>query len=145
MTMSWHTMLDFEPPLIGCVVSNGDYSFKALVKSKECVIAIPTFDIAELVVKIGNTSGSSIDKFTEFGLTALPALTIKAPLISECYVNLECRVIDTTLVNKYIFFILEVTKAWINPACKQPLTLHHKGKGVFMVAGKTIKLKSKMK
>ena len=52
---------------------------------------------------------------------------------------------DTRLVNRYSFFVLEVIKAWIDPAIKVPRTLHHRGRGVFMVAGRTIKLPSKMK
>jgi hypothetical protein len=43
------------------------------------------------------------------------------------------------------FFILEVLKAWINPAMKDPRTIHHRGRGAFMVAGETIRLPSKMK
>jgi len=66
-------------------------------------------------------------------------------LIDECYANLECRVIDTRLVNRYDFFVLEVLKAWIDPACKDPRTLHHRGRGIFMMAGETIKLPSKMR
>jgi flavin reductase (DIM6/NTAB) family NADH-FMN oxidoreductase RutF len=42
MTMSWHTMMEFEPPLIGCVISGSHYSFEMLMATKECVIAIPT-------------------------------------------------------------------------------------------------------
>ena len=38
MTMSWHMMVEFEPPLVACVVSNADYSFAALRATKECVI-----------------------------------------------------------------------------------------------------------
>ena len=53
--------------------------------------------------------------------------------------------VDTRLLNRYNFVVLEVLKAWIDPACKEPRTLHHRGKGVFMVAGETIKLPSKMK
>jgi hypothetical protein len=49
------------------------------------------------------------------------------------------------MVAKYCFFILEVLKAWIDPSRKHPRTIHHLGKGAFMVAGKTIKLPSKMK
>jgi flavin reductase (DIM6/NTAB) family NADH-FMN oxidoreductase RutF len=146
MTMSWHTMLDFEPPLIGCVVSNRDYSFDALRKTKECVIAIPTVEIAAKVVKVGNSSGGTgMNKFEKFGLTPLAASGVKAPLIKECYANLECKIVDTAMVNKYNFFVLEVKKAWIDPARKDPRTIHHKGNGVFMVAGRTIKLPSKMK
>ena len=46
MTMSWHMMVDFEPPLVACVVSNRDHSFRALRATKECVIAIPEVDLA---------------------------------------------------------------------------------------------------
>lgn len=145
MTMSWHTMIDFEPPLIGCVVSNGDYTFNMLKGSKECVIAIPTVEFADVAVKVGNTSGRDIDKFKTFGLYTSPATSVKAPLINECYANFECRVTDTSMVNKYNLFILEVVKAWTNPTIKNPRTIHHRGKGYFMVAGETIKLPSKMK
>lgn len=145
MTMSWHTMLDFEPPLIGCVISNMDYTFNTLKKTKECVIAIPTLELARKVVKVGNTSGRNIDKFKTYGLTPIQATSVKAPLVGECYINLECKVVDTTLINKYNFFVLEVLKAWINPEIKNPKTFHHKGNGVFMVAGKTIKIPSSMK
>ena len=145
MTMSWHTMMEFEPPLIGCVVSNGDYSFSALKKNKECVIAIPTVKIAAKVVRVGNTSGENIDKFKTIGLTPLAAVSVKAPLIAECYANLECKVVDTSMVNKYNFFVLQVVKAWIDSAVKDPKTLHHRGNGLFMTAGKTVKLPSKMK
>jgi flavin reductase (DIM6/NTAB) family NADH-FMN oxidoreductase RutF len=145
MTMSWHTMLEFEPPLIGCVISDRDYSFAALKTTKECVIAIPTIEIAVKVVQVGNTSGRTVDKFKKFGLSAIPASLVKAPLVGECYANLECSVVDTSMVKKYGFFVLEVKKAWIDPSQKNPRTIHHKGKGVFMVAGETVKFPSKMK
>jgi flavin reductase (DIM6/NTAB) family NADH-FMN oxidoreductase RutF len=145
MTMSWHTMLEFEPPLVGCVISNRDYTFKILKATRECVIAIPAVDLAGTVVKIGNTSGRDINKFKKYGLTTMPASLVRPPLISECFANLECRVIDTSMVNKYNFFVLEVLRAWINPSVKKPQTIHHLGKGFFMVAGKTIKFPSKMK
>jgi len=57
MTMSWHTMIEFELPLVGCVISNRNYSFGLLKATKECVINIPTVEIAEKVVGCGNTSG----------------------------------------------------------------------------------------
>jgi flavin reductase (DIM6/NTAB) family NADH-FMN oxidoreductase RutF len=145
MTMSWHTMMEFEPPLIGCVISNRNYSFDALKATKECVINIPTVDLAKAVVSCGNASGRKLDKFQAFDLTPRPASPVKSPLIDECYANLECKVVDTRLVNKYNFFILEVLKAWVDPKIKQPETLHHRGQGTFMVAGKTIKLPSRMK
>jgi flavin reductase (DIM6/NTAB) family NADH-FMN oxidoreductase RutF len=145
MTMSWHTMMEFEPPLVGCVISGRNSSFDALKATKECVINIPTQEWAKQVVGIGNCSGRTVDKFTKFGLTPVPAAQVAAPLIEECYASLECRVADTRLVNRYNFFILEVVQAWVDTAIKQPQTLHHRGNGVFVVAGETVKLRSVMK
>jgi len=145
MAMSWHAMLEFEPPLVGCVVSNRDFSFAALKATRECVINIPTVKLANVVVRCGNTSGRSGDKFAASGLTPVPASSVAPPLIAECYANLECRVVDTRLVPKYCFFVLEVVKAWIDPRVRAPRTLHHRGRGEFMVAGRTIRLASKAK
>jgi flavin reductase (DIM6/NTAB) family NADH-FMN oxidoreductase RutF len=145
MTMSWHTMLEFEPPLVGCVVSENDFSFAALIATRQCALNIPTVELAAQVVGCGNTSGAQVDKFTRFGLTQAPASLIAAPLISEFYANLECRVVDMRLKNRYNFFVLEVVKAWIAPSVKAPRTLHHRGYGLFMVAGETLKLTSRMR
>jgi len=145
MTMSWHTMMEFEPPLIGCVVSNRNFTFDILKATKECVINIPTVELAEQVVSCGNTTGRDVDKFNSFHLTPAPASQVQAPLIEECYANLECRVVDAKMVSKYNLFVLEVMKAWIDPSRKRPRTIHHMGRGVFMIAGKTMKLRSAAK
>ena len=145
MTMSWHTMIDFEPPIVGCVISNRNYTFNILKATKECVINIPTMELTEKAVGCGNTSGRKVDKFKAFHLTPAAASYVGAPLIEECYANLECIVVDTRMTTQYNFFILKVLKAWIDPSRKDPRTIHHLGRGVFMVAGETIKLPSKMK
>jgi flavin reductase (DIM6/NTAB) family NADH-FMN oxidoreductase RutF len=144
MTMSWHMMVDFEPPLVACVVSNRDHSFGALRATKECVIAIPAVELAPVVVEIGNCSGRDVDKFEAFHLTPMKTERAGPPLVAECFANLECKVVDTRLVNRYNLFILEVFKGWIDPAKKNPKTIHHQGFGSFVVDGETIKLKSKM-
>ena len=145
MTMSWHTMIEFEPPLVGCVISDRNYTFGTLKATKECVINIPTVELALEVAGCGNTSGAKTGKFATFGLTPAAAARVKAPLIDEFYANLECRVVDTKMTAKYCLCIVEVVKAWIDPSVKRPRTIHHLGKGAFMVAGRTIQLPSKMK
>jgi flavin reductase (DIM6/NTAB) family NADH-FMN oxidoreductase RutF len=144
MAMSWHMMIDFEPPLLGCVVSDRNYSFQALRATKECVINIPTATLAAAVVGCGNTSGRALDKFATFGLTMRKASRVAPPLIHECFANLECRVVDARLVARYGLFILQVLRAWHDPSVKQPRTLHHRGFGTFMVAGRERHLASKM-
>ena len=142
MPMSWHTMMEFVPPLVGCVISNRNYTFGVLRATGECVINVPTVELAKKLVACGNASGQQTDKFKTFGLTPVAAAIVKAPLIAECYANLECKVVDRTLVDKYNFFVLEVVKAWIDPRRKRPRTIHHQGEGMFMVAGRTLHLSS---
>ncbi|HUL00152.1 MAG TPA: flavin reductase family protein [Nitrospirota bacterium] len=140
MPMSWHMMMEFEPPLVGCVISNRNHTFGILKITKECIISIPTVEIAKKVVACGNTSGRTVDKVKAFGLTPKTATRVGAPLIDECYANLECKVVDTRMVFKYNLFVLEVIKAWINPSLKNPRMIHHIGGGLFKVDGRTIKL-----
>jgi flavin reductase (DIM6/NTAB) family NADH-FMN oxidoreductase RutF len=142
MPMSWHTMLEFEPPWLGCVVSGRNFSFAALRATRQCTINIPGAEMARTVVACGNTSGRRTDKFEAFGLTPLAASQVGVPLIAQCHANLECRVVDTRMVNRYNFFVLEVVAAWIDPSRKEARTLHHRGWGAFMVAGETIRLRS---
>ena len=145
MTMSWHMMVEFEPPLVACVVSDAAYSFAALRTTKECVIAVPALELAPKVVAVGNCSGRDVEKFERFHLTPVPAERVAPPLVTECFANLECKVVDTRLVNKYNLFVLEVLKAWTDPGQKNPKTIHHHGYGKFVVDGKMIKLKSRMR
>jgi flavin reductase (DIM6/NTAB) family NADH-FMN oxidoreductase RutF len=142
MAMSWHVMVEFEPPLVACVVSDANYSFAALRATKECVIAIPALALAPKVVVVGNCSGRRVEKFEVFGLTPVPAERVSPPLIAECFANLECRVADTRLANKFNLFVLEVLKAWFDPTQKNPKTIHHHGHGRFTVDGEMVKLKS---
>jgi flavin reductase (DIM6/NTAB) family NADH-FMN oxidoreductase RutF len=142
MTMSWHMMVEFTPPQIACVVSPANYSFAALRKTRECVIAIPTASMVTKVVQIGNCSGRDIDKFASIGLTAKPARRVSAPLLGECFANIECKVIDTRFVNKYALFILEAVQAWGDPTASRAKALHHRGYGEFAVDGEIIKLRS---
>ena len=124
------------------LTGNQNHTFEVLRATGECVINIPTVELAKKVVACGNASGQSVDKFKTFGLTPVAGEVVKAPLIAECYANLECKVVDRKLVTKYNFFILEVVKAWMDSGRKRPRTLHHHGEGVFVVPGRTIKLPS---
>lgn len=135
MTMGWHMVMGFSPSLVGCYVWSANHSFEMIRKSKECVINIPTEDMAPTVVRIGNSTGAKIDKFAEFGLTPAKATKVTAPLIAECYANFECSLVDSSLIGKYSLFILEVVKGHAPKSPKYPRTIHYRGDGVFMVSG----------
>jgi flavin reductase (DIM6/NTAB) family NADH-FMN oxidoreductase RutF len=140
MTMSWLTPLDFDPPLIGCVIGRQSWTSEIIKKTKELTINIPTVEIAKKAVACGNVSGKKVDKFKKFGLTARPASKIKAPLIDECYLSIECKVVDTGMAKKYDMFVVKGVAAWIRPAKGLPKTIHHIGGPNFLIASRKKKL-----
>ncbi len=138
MTLGWHTVMEFSPSLVGCVISSANHSFEMALRSRECVINLPTTALTDQVVGAGNTSGANIDKFLHFGLTADKGAKVRAPAIRECYANFECKLADAGLVDKYNFFVWEVVNAQAARSPKHPQTLHYMGDGQFMVSGKVI-------
>ncbi len=135
MTLGWQTVMEFTPSLVGCMISGGNHSFELIRRSKECVINLPTADMVDTVVGIGNCSGAAVDKFAEFQLTQAASEQVAAPSIRECVASFECRVVEDALVRKYNFFVFEVVKAWAAPRPKFPTTLHYTGGGVFTASG----------
>lgn len=135
MTMGWHMIMEMQPALVGCYIWDENYSQTLVRGSKECVINLPTSDLLETVIKIGNCHGNEIDKFSEFGLTVSEAEKVGAPLIAECYANFECKLVDSSLIRKYNLFVFEIVKAHVAKSPRYPETVHYRGDGVFMISG----------
>jgi len=142
MTISWHMVVDFTP-VFAMTTGAWNYSFAALMKTKECVLAIPTVDLSEKVVGIGSCSGSDTDKFAKFGLTAVKGKSVDAPLIAECLGNIECRVVD--YVENPGIVILRGVNAWIDPDRKERRAIHANGDGTFAADGGVISHRELMK
>ena len=145
MTMGWYTVMEFTPSLVGCIIASSNHSYNLIKKSRQCVINIPTADMIETIVGIGNSTGGKTDKFKKFRLTPEPASTVDAPLIRECYAHFECHLEDDHLLPGYNFFIFEVKKATAAVYPKYPRTVHYRGEGVFMISGKHIALPEKFR
>lgn len=145
MTLGWHMVLEFSPSLLACCISSANHSFALIRRSKQCVINLPTADLVDTVVGIGNTSGADLDKFAHFGLTGVPATHVAAPLIAECYASFECRLHDGSQIGKHGLFVWEVVKAHVAASPKRPRTLHYRGDGRFMLSGAEISRRSLFK
>ena len=141
MTISWTMVLDFTP-VFAITTGEWNYSCKALRKTRECVISIPTIDLLDRVVGIGTCSGSDTDKFAKFKLTAAPGKIVKAPLIEECLANIECRVAD--FVDKHNIVVLEAVAAHIDPERKETRMVHAVGDGTFIADGRKLDRKQMM-
>lgn len=145
MTMGWHMMMGFSPALVACYIWDANHSFELIRRSRQCVINLPTTDLLNEVIGIGNCSGADMDKFEKFGLTPVAGAKVEAPLIKECYANFECRLHDGSQISKHGLFIWEVVKAHVTTSPKFPETLHYRGEGVFMISGRNISRRSRFK
>jgi flavin reductase (DIM6/NTAB) family NADH-FMN oxidoreductase RutF len=141
MTISWTMVLDFTP-VFAITTGAWNYSFTALRKTGECVIAVPTVDLIDRVVGIGTCSGADTDKFAKFKLTAVSGEVVKAPLIAECLANIECKVAD--IIRKHNIVVLEAVAAHIDADRKEKRMLHAVGDGTFIVDGRRIDRKKMM-
>lgn len=138
MTLGWHCVMEFSPALVGCLISRANHSFDLIRRSRECVLNIPSAEMVDTVVAVGNSTGAEIDKFTRFGLGCEPASDVNPPLLADCFANLECRVSDDALVDSHDFFVLEVVRVHVSPKAGTARTLHYRGGGRFMISGETI-------
>ncbi len=141
MTISWTMVLDFSPRF---AIATGawNHSFRALKRTRECVIAIPGVDLLDTVIGIGTCSGAETDKFATFGLTALPAKVVGAPLVGECLANIECRVVEW--IRRHDLVVLEAVAAHCDPARRERRMLHAVGDGTFIVDGRRLDRRKRM-
>lgn len=133
MTISWTMVLDFSPRF---AITTGawNHSYTALTQTRECVIAVPTIDLLDVVVGVGTCSGADTDKFKTFGLTPVKARHVQAPLIAECLGNIECRVVD--IIERHDIVVLEAVAAHRDDARREKRLIHAVGDGTFTVDGR---------
>ena len=142
MTISWTMVVDFTP-VFAITTGPWNYSFAALQKTKECVMAVPTVDLLDRVVGAGTCSGADTDKFEKFLLTPVKGKHVQAPLIKECLANIECKVVD--IVRKHNIVVLEAVAAYFDPSRKERRTLHAVGDGTFIVDGRKLDRREMMR
>ncbi|HUI91016.1 MAG TPA: flavin reductase family protein [Chitinivibrionales bacterium] len=142
MTISWTMVVDFTP-LFAMTTGSWNYSFSSLSKTRECVIAVPTFDMLDQIVGIGTCSGAEVDKFQKFKLTPVKGKHVQAPLIKECLANIECKVAD--IVAKHGIVVLEGVAAYFDSSRKEKRTVHAVGDGTFIVDGRKVSRRKMMR
>ncbi|MBR4356266.1 MAG: flavin reductase family protein [Elusimicrobiaceae bacterium] len=141
MTISWQMVLDFTPRIAICTGPWND-SFNAIIRSKQCVLCVPTVDMLDKVVGIGTVHSSERDKFKFFRLKKQEPAKVKAPLIADCLAAIECNVID--YVKKYGILVLDGIQLWENPLKKERRVIHANGDGTFFADGDFFNCRKKM-
>ena len=141
MTISWQMVMDFVPHI---AISTGGWneSFETILKTKECCICIPTFDMIEKVVGIGTVHGSECDKFKRFSLRRAKAAKIKAPLITDCIAAIECKLED--YIEPHGILVFRGIQLWENRGKDERRVFHANGDGTFFADGEFRDLREEM-
>lgn len=108
ITIAWAGTVCTNPPMVSISVRPERYSGPILKETGEFVINLTTRELAFATDYCGVKSGRDTDKFRDMGLTPLPGEKVKAPLIGESPVNLECRVRQVMPLGSHDMYLAEV-------------------------------------
>jgi flavin reductase (DIM6/NTAB) family NADH-FMN oxidoreductase RutF len=93
MTVGWCTRANANPPMIACGIGNHHYTPKGITETKTFSVNIPSADLLEKTDYCGLVSGEKTDKSGVFDVFYGTLKT--APMIRECPISLECRLVQT--------------------------------------------------
>lgn len=159
MAAAWNMPLDFDPPKVAIVIDKNTYTRQLIEASGFFAINVPCRAQADMVVKVGSSSGRELlgkaeeDKFKAFDIPTFAASKIAAPLMEGCVAWLECRIIrEQRLQDTYDLFLAEVLAAqaddrvftngrWLFEGHDELRTIHHISGGQFFTAGNAIQVK----
>ena len=112
LPLAWAMPTSHNPPLVAISIAPNRYSHDLIKETKEFVINLPTVEIVKETLACGKTSGKNHDKFSETGLTPMPAKKVKAPIIKECLAHLECKLHSQFKTGDHTIFVGEVVEAY---------------------------------
>ena len=108
ITLAWVSTACLDPPMVACAIRDTRYSHGLIRNSGEFVINIPSEKIVKETDYCGQVSGRDTDKFSACNFTKVKASKVRAPLIGECPINIECKVREIIHLGTHDLFIGEV-------------------------------------
>jgi len=104
-----------DPVVVGIAIAPERYSHALISTQREFVVNLPPAALLPQVMQAGSMSGRDHDKFAEIGLTPLPSIHVKPPLIAECPVNIECKLLWVKTIGDHDLFAGEVLAHHVDP------------------------------
>ncbi len=110
MAMAWHSVLSFDPPLYGALVSPKRFTYGLLKAAGAFVVNFLPWEKADLIARVGRHSGRDVDKFQAFGIEEVPVPDALAPILRDAYAAYECRVVAVHTVGDHDLFVGEIVR-----------------------------------
>jgi len=121
IALSWVTPTSHEPLLFTASVGNGPKGadsyrvcYSLINETKEFGLNLPAANLSESIIKVGTTHSDEVDKFAEAQLTPMESRKISAPLIKECFLNIECKVLEQFITGDHTVFVAEPVVAYMD-------------------------------
>ena len=108
MTASWTGLVCSRPPMTYVSMRPATLSHGILMEKKEFVINLTPVELMETMDWVGRISGRDANKWEQKGLTPIAGTHVKAPLIQECPVNIECSVKQILELGSHFMFLAEI-------------------------------------
>ncbi len=124
-TIAWISILSSKPPTLGISVGTKGFTGEEILKNKEFTVNIATAEIMTETDFCGITSGKDIDKFEKTGLQKLPSSVVSAPIIKQCPLNLECKLVESKIIGTSNHFVGEIVETHIDT--NKIKDIHHWG------------------
>ncbi len=126
ITLAWVSTACYNPPMAALAIRDTRYSHDLIKNSGEFVINIPTEKLVKETDYCGQVSGRDVDKFASCSLTKLEASQVKAPLIKECPINIECTLRQIVHLGTHDLFLGEVVAVHVDEEILEKDTISFK-------------------
>lgn len=117
MSLGYVGFCSWEPPVLSIGLNTARYSRRVILETREFVVALPGPEQLEALDYCGFVSGADTDKFARAGLTPVDGALVAAPLIAECPVNLECKLLQVLPLGSHEAFLARVVAAHVDEDC----------------------------
>lgn len=107
-TVAWTGTVCSDPPMVSISVRPERYSYHMIEETGEFVINLTTENLAYATDYCGVKSGRDVDKWKEMKLTQIMGDHVKAAMVKESPVNLECRVTQKLELGTHHMFLAKV-------------------------------------
>ncbi len=114
ITIAWAGTICSNPPMVSISVRPERHSYQMIKETGEFVINLTTKDLVYATDYCGVKSGRDVDKFKDMNLTPIQGDKVKAPLIAESPVNLECKVTEVIPLGSHDMFLAEVVSVHVD-------------------------------
>ncbi|MFT5872134.1 MAG: flavin reductase (DIM6/NTAB) family NADH-FMN oxidoreductase RutF [Clostridium sp.] len=113
-TVAWIGTACTKPPMITVAIKPERLSYEYIKESGDFVVNLPNSKMVRVVDYCGVRSGKQIDKIREMNFTIEDSKDVTAPLISECFISLECKVRSITPLGTHDLFLAEIMNTHVD-------------------------------